>query len=96
MTPDELQKFNELVKKVDDFIDIYSRSHFIDKDVFNNKVYFRNDVYLPSKTAFFGSNTPASKQAAITTPSGGATVDSQARSAISSIITTLQSLGLTL
>jgi hypothetical protein len=96
MTPEELKLLQDTVKKLDAFLDIYYRTHFIDKDVFNNKVYFRNDLYLPTKTAFFGSLTPIAKQSAISTPSGGATVDSQARTAINSLISTLQSLGLTL
>lgn len=44
-----------------------------------------------SRTIDFTSN----KQGAITPPSGGATVDSQARNAINTIINTLKALGLT-
>jgi hypothetical protein len=43
---------------------------------------------------FFGA-TPVPQQGAITAPSGGATVDSQARTAISSMITEIKNLGLT-
>ena len=46
------------------------------------------------KLGFFG-HAPVAQQAAITAPSGGGTVDSQARTAIGTIITTLQTLGLT-
>lgn len=96
MTPEEKQLLQDTIQKLDAFLDVYHRSHFIDKDVFSNKVYFRNDVYLPAKIAFFAGGTPVAQQAAITAPSGGATVDSQARTAISTIITRLQTLGLTL
>lgn len=60
------------------------------------KIYFKNQVQFDAQgqVGFFGAN-PVKKQAAITAPSGGATVDSQARTAISTIITTLQTLGLT-
>lgn len=89
------QQVDELQKKLDALTDVYYRTHFIDKDVFMNAVYFKNTVYLPAKTAFFGSNTPISKQSAITAPSGGATQDAEARTAIGIIITRLQTLGLT-
>ena len=46
------------------------------------------------KIGFFGK-APVAQQGAISAPSGGATIDSQARTAITSIITTLQTLGLT-
>ncbi len=86
----------DLTKKLELLTDVFYTQHFIDKEVFMNKVYFQNTVYLPTKIAFFGSQTPISKQAAITPPSGGATIDSEARTAINTIITRLQSLGLTL
>lgn len=89
MTPEEKQQFDQLVEKIDKFIDIYTRTHFIDKDVFVNPVYFNG------KVGFF-KKTPIGQQAAITAPSGGVTVDSQSRTAINSIISTLQALGITL
>lgn len=103
MTPDELKllqdtarELDRFIKKMDQFLDLYRRMIFIDKQLFMNKTYFKGDVYLPAKIAFFGGGTPKSQQAAITPPSGGATVDSQARTAIADIITKLQTLGLTL
>lgn len=95
MTPEERKLLQDTSAKLDAFLDVYYRTVFIDKQVYMNKTYFKNDVYLPTKTAFFGSNTQVSKQSAITAPTGGATIDSQARTAIGTIITTLQSLGLT-
>lgn len=95
MTPDERKLLEETAHKLDMFIELYQKTNFIDKQVYTNKAYFKNDVYLPTKTAFFGSNTPIAKQAAISTPSGGATVDAQSRTAINTIISTLTSLGLT-
>lgn len=46
------------------------------------------------KLAFFGV-APVVQQSAISAPSAGATIDSQARTAIGLIITTLHNLGLT-
>jgi len=46
------------------------------------------------KLGFFGE-TPVVQPSAISAPSGGATVDTQARASINAIITALQSLGLT-
>lgn len=47
------------------------------------------------KLGFHGA-TPTIRQAAITPPSGGATIDSQARTAIAAVITALQTKGITL
>lgn len=46
------------------------------------------------KVGFLGA-TPIARQASITNPTGGATVDAQARTAIGTIITILQSFGFT-
>lgn len=120
MTPDEIRQFNELVtkfnlasKKLDDFLNIYYRTNFIDKVIFDKSVYFNSKFYLKDgstislgattggligltgeKIGFLGK-TPVARQSAIISPSGGATQDSQARTAIDSIRTVLTNFGLT-
>ena len=47
------------------------------------------------KIAFFGT-TPITQQSAISAPTGGATQDAEARTAINTIRTVLQAFGLTL
>lgn len=42
-----------------------------------------------------GSATPVTTQAAVTAPTGGSTVDTQARTAITAILAVLQAYGLT-
>lgn len=74
---------------------------------FMGKVYFQDSILATGtkKGSSFGSSptdklsfygkTPIVQQVAITAPSGGTTIDSQARTAINTIITVLQNLGLT-
>ena len=45
------------------------------------------------RIAFYGA-TPVAQQAAITDPTGGATVDAESRAAINALIDRLQALGL--
>lgn len=113
-TTEELQQqINQLRRALQSLADIHSRTHFIDKDVFSNPVYFNNKVLFKDNSSIsLGANlgtkiglagerigflgaSPIARQSAITPPSGGATVDSQARTAINSIITVLQNFGLT-
>lgn len=114
MTPEEKQQLETLTRKVDQLLDVYYRTHFIDRDVFGNPVYFNNKVFIKDgvvisigtttglkignavteKVAFFGE-TPVAQQTAITAPSGGATIDSEARTAINSIRTVLSAFGFT-
>lgn len=74
---------------------------------FNGKVYFENTTLATGtktgssfgssptdKLSFYGA-TPIIQQSAIVPPSGGGTIDSQARTAIGTIITALKNLGLT-
>jgi len=56
------------------------------------KVHYHNGIDSNSLNQVL-PNTP---QSAITGPSGGATIDSQARSSISTIISVLKNVGITL
>lgn len=120
MTPEEQQKFNEVIanlnqlsKKIEDFFNIYYRFHAVDKDVWDKKQYFNDNLFIKDgvkisvgvstgvtiglsteKLGFFGK-TPVAKQTVVTTPSGGATIDTQARSSIGEIKTILSNLGIT-
>ncbi len=46
MTPEELQKFNEMEMKLNQLIDVFYRTHNIDKDVFFNPVYINNGLFM--------------------------------------------------
>lgn len=83
------------------------RQEFNDKVYANGTFYFKDGstINLGSSTGtkvgatgdkigFFGK-APAGQQATITTPTGGGTIDSQARSSIGEIKTVLTNLGLT-
>lgn len=95
MTPQELDRLNKIEKKLDQFLDVYYRTHFIDKDVFSKKVFFSEDVKFENRKLGLYGKAPIAQQSAISAPSGGLTVDSPARTAINTIITTLQNLGIT-
>lgn len=84
-----------LQREVAHLNDIYFRTHFIDKDVFANPVYINNSLFLGKngKAGFYGTE-PITQPSTISDPSGGATVDSEARTAINTIIDRLQALGL--
>lgn len=103
MTPEELKRLNDIEKKLDQFFDVYYRTHFIDKDIFSNRVIINNKLEIrdgvqmgnatTSLNGFYGA-TPVDQPATIADPAGGVTVDSQARTAINTIIDRLQELGL--
>lgn len=77
------------------------------KVYFNNGIFFKDGTVISSggtigmkigsatteKLGFYGE-TPVDQPATVSAPAGGATVDSQARTAITSIIARLQELGL--
>lgn len=65
------------------------------KDNFSTSQTFRKDIGITGKFAV-GGNTPVAKAAAIASPSGGATVDGAARTAIDLIRTALTNVGITL
>ena len=82
----------ELEKKVNNLTNLLSS---ILQNSTATKIYFKNQVQFdPQSLIGFYGVTPVKRPGAIASPSGGATVDSQSRTAIDSIRTTLQSLGL--
>ena len=85
----------QLQKEVAHLTDLYFRTNGIDNSTFSVDVKMNNSVYFgkAGKVGFFGK-TPILQGATIADPSGGATVDSQARTAINSLIDRLQDLGL--
>ena len=108
MNQEELNRLDIIEKKLDDLLYLYNKENLpsrkeytkplILKDVQNN-TEFDNTAgvkigYSTSKLSFFGAN-PVVKQSAINTPSGGATVDNESRTAIGQIKTALTNLGLT-
>lgn len=54
----------------------------------------RSELSLKTTTLRVGTGTAAARQSAITAPTGGATVDAEARTAINTIITRLEAFGL--
>ena len=95
----------EIQKQLDNLVSVYYKTHYIDKDVFSNPVHFYNNILFPSsvgtkigstgnKIGFLGA-TPIARQSAITAPTGGATIDAEARTAINSIRSVLTNFGLT-
>lgn len=103
MTPEELKRLDNIEKKLDQFFDVYYRTHFIDKDVFSNRVIINNKLEVrdgvqmgSSATSLIGfyGETPVDQPATVADPTGGVTVDSQSRTAIGLIIDRLQELGL--
>ena len=83
------EEINQLRKELDELKSLYF------KDNFSSSQIIRKDVSFFGKVGFY-NKTPISQQSAISAPSGGATVDTQARAAIDSIRTVLTNLGLTL
>lgn len=83
------EEINQLRKELDELKSLYY------KDNFSSSQIFRKDVQFVGKVGMYGK-APISQQAAITSPSGGGTIDSQARTAIDSIRTVLTNIGITL
>lgn len=76
----------------------YYRNNFPQQQVFVKDVLFKGNATFTSlnPTTSFGLGvTPAARQGNILNPSGGVTVDAEARNAIASILTVLDNFGFT-
>ena len=100
MTPEEKQTLNDILYR----LDLLEKP---DRFTFRKSIYLDDGrsinfgsiaggflAGVGQKLGFYGT-TPVARQAAITAPSGGATIDAQARTAITTIISRLQTIGLT-
>lgn len=48
MTPEERALLLEVSRKLDSFLDVYYREHFIDKVIFDRDVYMNRTMYIAS------------------------------------------------
>ncbi len=94
-----------LTQQVKLLTDLQYKNNFSDLIIFDKRVRFNRNITIgqdglrigmspTEKVSLFGEN-PVIQQAAISPPSGGATIDSQARTAISSLITLMSTFGFT-
>jgi len=99
MTPEEKQTLNDilyrldLLEKPDRFT--FRKSIYLDDGRSINFGTVNGGTIKGKKLSVYGV-TPVAQQAAITAPSGGATIDAEARTAISDLITRIKNFGITL
>jgi len=97
------EKISQLEKELNDLKAFVYKDEYSDTKVFRKKVQFKSNVNLGSsvgiqmdKLGFYGiADNPITQQVTFTAPSGGATVDAQARTAINAIKTILTNVGIT-
>lgn len=104
MTQEERQQFNQMRQQLETLKDLFYKGDFPDKKIFYKTLVAQGGLSLAGSPISIGTTsgviglygeTPVVQAGAITSPSGGATVDSQARTAIASIITALANIGIT-
>lgn len=101
---EEIQLLKDRIEQLEAFI--YKDKNTVEDIFRRNLALLDVDIKLSSATgtkigtassqklAFYGS-TPVSQQATISNPAGGAVIDAESRTAINSILTTLDTYGLT-
>lgn len=104
MTPQEKQEFNKMKDDLLQLQSLFFVGDFPDKKVFYKKLVADGGLDLTGDNITLGNSssviglygvTPVVKASAITSPTGGGTVDSQSRTAINSIITAIKDIGIT-
>ena len=105
MSPQELQDFNKMKQDLKNLQELFFKGDFPDRKVFYKKLVAEGGLDLTGTPMSLGKSggtvglygaTPVSRATAISSPSGGATVDSQASTAIDSIRTAIKNIGITL
>lgn len=105
MTPQERQELERMKQELAQLRDLFFKGDFPDKKVFYKKLVAEGGLDLTGTPISLGQTggavglygvTPVARAGAITAPSGGATVDSEARTAINSIRTAIKNFGITL
>jgi uncharacterized spore protein YtfJ len=94
----KLQKdHDELKKQFEELKSMYYKNNFIAEQIFTKNVTFKGGVNFSNTSLGFFSTSPIAQKNHISDPSGGGTagVDSPARNAINSILSVLESYGLT-
>ena len=93
------QRITQLENELRELKAEYYKNNFPQQQVFVKDVLFQGNSTFTSlnPTTYFGLGvSPATRQASIANPSGGVTVDAEARTAIASILTVLDNFGFTL
>lgn len=85
-----------LQKDYNELKDLFYRFVQIDRYEFEKDVLISGVITSTSPKIGFFSKTPAAQQAAIASPTGGGTIDTQARTAIDAIRNVLINFGFTL
>jgi len=92
---DEITKLKQRIELLERLVGSFARPDIF---IFTKDIEFRNGAKIgisaTTKLGFYGQ-TPIAQPSDISAPSGGSTIDTQARTAINTIITDLANLGLT-
>ena len=97
------EQIKDLQRQIDELKQIINHGKFSNLQVFDTPIQVHGDIrakaggltigITDNKLGFFGA-TPVLQQAYVPDPSGGAVIDLQARGAIVSLLTELETLGL--
>jgi hypothetical protein len=94
MDKDPNKRIDELQRELDELKVLFFKNKFPTTEIWDKDVRF-NRGFLAKGTVGFYTKVPIAQYGAITAPTGGATVDAPARTAINDIRTFLTAIGLT-